>query len=411
MRIYTIAGFAVLSLLLLTPVAFAQTDPDTAPVASIDRFSMEAGTLFVRDEANGLPDANEPIDFDQGEPFRTQGFGPDGETVQYYNFDVQSTAPAPIFVLFREGEMAPVEGQLNVVDDIPGDDDYNDFWQVVKVTVPSTYVANTVTSFSAIETAGYTMEPMSVLVNCPIVPEGSTATLRFNESESAELTRGWYRDEVVYYFNFGEAPLMTTAGGEVPVSPIYVAFNINPDQMGGGPPSGFMTEADGVQTHNVVATLPGDAQYSPLWVVNIYDNAAFGTVSDLATAQAAPLMAAGAALVNCPIVSVDMTTAVETLPGEVPTGFELHENYPNPFNPETTIRYELNEGGRVRLSVYSILGQKVVDLVEGRQASGVYQVTWDGRDDRGRLVASGIYIYRLTMDGRTSRARVMTLLK
>jgi len=411
MRLTTISGLAFLSLLLLPLAAFGQTDPDTAPRASVDRFSSDAGTLFVRDAANGLPEANTPIDFDQGEPFITQGLGPSGETVQYYNFDVQPTAPAPIYVLFRDGESAPVENQLNIVDVIPGDDGYNDFWQVVRVTVPANYVANTVTSFEAIETAGYTLEPMEALVNCPIVPEGSTASLRLNSGESPELTRGWYDDMVVYYFNFGEAPLMTTDMDEVPVSPIYVTFNINPDQPGGGPPSGFMTEAESVQTHNVVATLPGDATYSPLWGVNIYDNAAFATVEDLATAQAAPLMVAGAALVNCPIVSINTITAVEPRPGEVPSGFELYENYPNPFNPETVIRYELNEGGSVRLSVYNILGRKVVDLVEGLQTSGVYNVTWDGRDDQGYFVASGIYLYRLTMDGRMSQARVMTLLK
>ena len=85
-------------------------DHDTAQRASIDRFSAQAGNLFVRDGSNGLPGANEAVNFDQ-EPFLSQGFGPDGSVVSYYNFDVQPTAPAPIFVLFREGESAPVAGQ------------------------------------------------------------------------------------------------------------------------------------------------------------------------------------------------------------------------------------------------------------------------------------------------------------
>lgn len=97
-------------------------DPDSAPQAVIDRFGPEAGTLMVRDGENGLPAAGEAIDFDVG-PFVTTGLGPDGEVVRYYNFDVQATAPIPIFVFFREGEDAPVDGQLNVVDSLPGDDD------------------------------------------------------------------------------------------------------------------------------------------------------------------------------------------------------------------------------------------------------------------------------------------------
>jgi len=122
----------------MTVVANAQTDPDTASHAVIDRFSAEAGNLFIRDESNGLPEANMPIDFDQ-EPFITKGLGPNGELISYYNFDVQPTEPAPIYVLFREGESTPVEGQMNIIDDIPGEADYNDFWEVQKVTVPANY--------------------------------------------------------------------------------------------------------------------------------------------------------------------------------------------------------------------------------------------------------------------------------
>ena len=61
----------------------------------------------------------------------------------------------------------PVEDQHNIVDDIPGDDDYNDFWRVNKVTVPADYVANTVTSLDQITMAGYTVEETDKLVNCP----------------------------------------------------------------------------------------------------------------------------------------------------------------------------------------------------------------------------------------------------
>lgn len=105
-----------------------------------------------------------------------------------------STDPAPIYVLFSEGEDQPVPGQLNIVDVIPGDAGYNDFWRVVRVTVPSDYVANTATSLTEIEAADYPMEMTTTLVNCPIVPDGSTAA----EGAGADgLTQGWYRGEVV----------------------------------------------------------------------------------------------------------------------------------------------------------------------------------------------------------------------
>ena len=114
---------------------------------------------------------------------------------------------------------------------------------------------------------------------------------------------------VIYYFNFTEKQLTATpppAGHpEVPIADILVTFNINPDQPNGGPPSGFMTEPGTLQTHNVVDTLPSDPGYSPLWDVDVYDNASFASVHDLASAQAAPLLGTGVALVNCPVVSVE----------------------------------------------------------------------------------------------------------
>nr|WP_321358427.1 hypothetical protein [uncultured Draconibacterium sp.] len=290
--------------MMMPPMA---KDPDTAEKVSVDRFSADAGTLFVRDGSNGLPGANDPVDFDQA-PFITQGIGPDGQVVKYYNFDVQPLTSAPIFALFREGESSPVSGQLNIIDVIPGDEYYNDFWHVHKVTVPADYVANTVTSVQEIMDMGYTIDKTDIVVNCPVVPEGSTADLRFNASESTDLTRGWYKGKVVFYFNFVEKMLTVTppATGhpEVPVSDILVTFNINPDMTGGGPSSGFVTEDGSAQTHNVVQTIPTDGDYSPLWDVDVYDNADFNDVYDWPSAQNASLLASGVALVNCPVVSV-----------------------------------------------------------------------------------------------------------
>lgn len=136
----------------------------------------------------------------------------------------------------------------------------------------------------------------------PVVPDKSVARLRLNH-ESPELQRAWYHGEVAKFFAFNEANL-STSDGSVPVSPIFVAFNVNPDQPNGGPASGFKTEANALQAHNVPATLPGDPGYSPLWSVAVYDNADWSTVHDLASATKAKILATGVADVNCPIVSI-----------------------------------------------------------------------------------------------------------
>ena len=285
----------------------AARDPDAAPVVSVDRFSDGFAHLFKRSANPAFPAANAPIDCDQG-AFITHGLGPGGEKVAYYNFDVLPTTPAPIYVLFAGSTQ--VQGQLNIVDVLPGDPGYNDFWQIVKVAVPSDYVANSVTSLAEIHAAGFATTATTMLVNCPVVPAGSTATLRYT-SESSALQRGWYRDQVVNYFSFDERPLTTTTSGTVPVVPILVAFNIDPSATNpmSGPPSGFVTEPGTMQTHNVISALPTDPAYSPLWAVSAYKNTSFSSVDDWTTASEAPVAAPGLGNVNCPVVAVQRADA------------------------------------------------------------------------------------------------------
>jgi hypothetical protein len=96
--------------------------------------------------------------------------------------------------------------------------------------------------------------------------------------------------------------------------------------------------------------------------------------------------------------------------GIVPKEFALMQNYPNPFNPETTIRYNLPEAGEVKLQVFDLLGRRVKTLVNEQQNAGYYSAVWNGRDDVGRQVASGVYIYRI-LSGNHSVAKKMILMK
>src|SRR6516165_7243445 len=280
--------------------AATPADPDKAPIAAVDRFSDKAAHLQLRTPDNHIPGPNQPVDFDTG-PFITQGLSPTtGKPVRYYNFDVQTTTPAPVYVLYREGEDKPVAGQLDIIDTLPGEKSYNDFRQVWKVTVPKDYVANTIADAGALRGAGYKIEQTATLRNMPVVPDKSTAKARL-KGESTALQRAWYQGQVAKFFSFEEASL---SGGNVPLSPIYVTFNVNPDQPNGGPGSGFKAEPGSEQTHNVPATLPGDAGYSPLWLVAVYDNANWPEVKDLKTALKAKVLAPAAATVNCPIVFI-----------------------------------------------------------------------------------------------------------
>ena len=298
-------NLALAGILLLGQSAEAATaplNPAQAPIAAVDRFSSKAAHLQLRKPGNGIPGPNQPVDFDTG-PFITHGFSPaTGKPVTYYNFDVQSTVPAPIYVLYREGDDAPVAGQLDIIDTLPGDKGYNDFREVWKAIVPKSYVANTITDAATLLKGGFKLEKTPVLRNMPVVPDKSTAGLRFG-NEAPKLLSAWYDGKLAKFFRFDEAKL-SGSSGSVPISPIYVTFSINPGQPNGGPASGFRMEPNSLQTHNVPATLPGDVGYSPLWWVVVYDNADWPHVHDLASATKAKILASGVATVNCPIVSV-----------------------------------------------------------------------------------------------------------
>lgn len=97
-----------------------------------------------------------------------------------------------------------------------------------------------------------------------------------------------------------------------------------------------------------------------------------------------------------------------------PTDFALMRNYPNPFNPETTIRFQLKETSRVILSVYNLNGQLVRTLTNGELSSGAHNIRWNARDTQGNPVAGGIYLYKLQIENETAPmqlVRKMMLLK
>ncbi len=73
----------------------------------------------------------------------------------------------------------------------------------------------------------------------------------------------------------------------------------------------------------------------------------------------------------------------------------LHQNYPNPFNPSTTITYELPRTSQVKVAIFNLLGERIRTLVNQRQTAGQHRLHWDGRNEFGMSVPSGVYLYRL----------------
>jgi len=110
-------------------------------------------------------------------------------------------------------------------------------------------------------------------------------------------------------------------------------------------------------------------------------------------------------------IEVDVNLDQETITA-VPKAYNLHQNYPNPFNPTTTIRYSLPEASEIKLIVYNMNGQEIKTLATGKVAAGSHSIVWDGRDNAGHAVPSGVYFYKLSVESQQWQSmKKMILLK
>ena len=95
--------------------------------------------------------------------------------------------------------------------------------------------------------------------------------------------------------------------------------------------------------------------------------------------------------------------------GLQPGQFKLHQAYPNPFNPTTTLKYEMGSAGPVSIDVFDVSGRKIRSLYNGIQIPGQHEVRWDAKDDRGRSMSSGVYLFNVNVGGKTQTAKTLLL--
>lgn len=139
----------------------------------------------------------------------------------------------------------------------------------------------------------------------------------------------------------------------------------------------------------------------------------FAGTGDLIVVKAdSPITAEDLTITARGIDNSKLTVSLDKLStgGVTPRVYALHGNYPNPFNPMTTISFSLPEAQDVKLVVYGVDGRRVAVLVDGQQGPGLHEVIWTGRDDNGRSVATGTYFYRLEA-GPYRQVQKMTLIK
>jgi hypothetical protein len=102
--------------------------------------------------------------------------------------------------------------------------------------------------------------------------------------------------------------------------------------------------------------------------------------------------------------------SIDQIGTEIPAGFMLSQNFPNPFNPQTRIEFSIPQSQQVHLAVYNLLGQQVATLVNGVVSAGSHAVSWDGRSASGQVLPSGVYIYQMRA-GNVVQSKTMTFIK
>jgi hypothetical protein len=106
----------------------------------------------------------------------------------------------------------------------------------------------------------------------------------------------------------------------------------------------------------------------------------------------------------------EVITEVEQPHELLPTDFRLEQNFPNPFNPTTRIRFALPQKSKVRLTLYDTLGREVITLVNDERQAGIYAIDWNGLDSAGQRAGSGVYFFRIEA-GEFVQTRKLTLIK
>ena len=208
---------------------------------------------------------------------------------------------------------------------------------------------------------------------------GATAALTFSITVNLPLSFGGFAGKVI--------PTASYDGAEIRAFVVGVGQRVE----------------DLVLPAGTGGTAPHTYSLSPALPAGLSFDAATRTISGTPMAEAEPVYTYAVTDAN----GASATMQIQTLPAV----FALANNYPNPFNPVTTINYALPEATDVKLTVYNVVGQPVRTLVAEHQNAGRYVVEWDATNDSGHSLSSGMYFYRLQAGGEFHAVKKMLLLK
>jgi hypothetical protein len=171
-------------------------------------------------------------------------------------------------------------------------------------------------------------------------------------------------------------------------------------------------DINGDGTLHVYDTEFGTAKEMPIWVVDMQlksnGNYLVGGYVNAHRSMVYGVFFRPAKAFIAEIEGIPLSVEDDKNPG-LPEQVSLLQNYPNPFNPTTSIQFALNQSDDVTLSIYDILGRKVNTLYTGTLAAGNHSITWNGTDESGDVVGTGVYFYRLETSVNTISKQMLLL--
>ncbi|MBM4403543.1 MAG: T9SS type A sorting domain-containing protein [Candidatus Cloacimonetes bacterium] len=267
-----------------------------------------------------------------------------------------------------------------------------------------------------VEVGGWSGNQTWAQFTYPVV--AGTRTFKWVYSKDGSLNSGsdcaWIDDIIFPASGAGNVPIFFTNTGSlsfenVPynttVSANFSIRNLGSVNMNGSItiPAGFVL----LQNGNI---LPSTYNYTVNGVSTALFTLSYTTTNVPVTFNGDLIITSNDPYNNVHSIPVFLQTSVSNDdPSVVPVVTRLDANYPNPFNPETTISFGIRHSGAVRINVYNIKGQLVRTLVDANLNAGNHRVVWSGTDNSGRIVSSGVYLYRMETAGYTKTQKMMLL--
>ncbi len=281
--------------------------------------------------------------------------------------------------------------------------EYNFWGRVGTTAADSQFIDVNLGGLGSIDWWPYSTMPLSV----GRTVSGDTARLYFNECvlHLTDLSYNASGDSTFTVTSWPDSLLPFSAPGRYALGKWF-------DISAGSGIAGFDAELELFYTQGEFDAVPDIFSEASLYIVSnsgaTWDSCAFVSRDTAANSVDCRVTA----LSQFIIVGTDQepTEVADDILDGLPRDFQLAQNYPNPFNPVTEIEFTLPVRSRARLSIYNVLGRSVRTVIDRELPAGTHRVVWDGKDDNGRWVATGVYLYRLTA-GDYSSAKKMLLIK